>query len=275
MTESDPFFGRDARYFKDEQYRDSSNLAPRWLLHEEYSTASVPWFEWVALQIEWQRGAQVLEMGCGPGLFWERAHAILPRLHLTLTDLSRGMVDEAWARARNVGHHFSVNAAVVDAQSVPFDDCAFDVVLADHMLYHVPDPPRAVAEVARVLVPGGVFVAATNGPRHLRELMTIRTEVFGAVASTESHASIFGPDNGLAILREHFSSVVWVPYPDELACTNPADVLGYLASFPPAQGASDQERRQLEEAIDAAFEASNGVLRVTKDAGAFVALSPP
>ena len=68
MTESDPFFGRDARYFTDEQYRDSSNLAPRWLLHEEYSTASVPWFEWVALQIEWQRGAQVLELGCGLAL---------------------------------------------------------------------------------------------------------------------------------------------------------------------------------------------------------------
>ncbi len=100
VTESDPFFGRDARYFREEQYIDSSNLAPRWLLHEEYSTASVPWFEWVALQIEWPRGARVLEMGCGPGLFWERAHAILPRLHVTLTDLSRGHGRRANARWR-------------------------------------------------------------------------------------------------------------------------------------------------------------------------------
>ena len=160
---------------------------------------------------------------------------------------------------------------MVDAQSVPFGDCAFDVVLADHMLYHVPDPRRAVAEAARALVPGGVFIAGTNGPRHLRELMKIRTEVFGAVASTESHAAIFGPDNGLAMLRDHFSSVVWVPYPDELACTNPADVLGYLTSFPPAEGAGPDERRQLEDAIDAAFDAGDGVFRVTKESGAFVA----
>jgi SAM-dependent methyltransferase len=271
VTAADPFFGQDAAYFKEEQYRDSSNLTPRWILHEEYSTASVPWFEWVALQVEWQRGAQVLEMGCGPGLFWERAQAILPRLHVTLTDLSRGMVDEALARTRTVGHHFSINAAVVDAQSVPFDDGAFDVVLADHMLYHVPDPRRAVAEAARVLVPGGVFIAGTNGPRHLHELMRIRTGVFGGVASTESHAAIFGPENGLAMLRECFDSVVWVPYPDELACTNPADVLAYLTSFPPAQGASPEERHELEDAIDGVFDAGDGVFRITKESGVFVA----
>jgi SAM-dependent methyltransferase len=183
------------------------------------------------------------------------------------------MVDEALARTRTVGHHFSINAAVVDAQSVPFADAVFDVVLADHMLYHVPDPRRAVAEAARVLAPGGVFVAATNGPRHLRELMHLRTRVFGGVASTESHAAIFGPANGLAMLRDHFSSVAWVPYRDELACTSPADVLAYLTSFPPAQGASADERRQLEDAIEAEFVAGDGVFRVTKESGAFVALS--
>ena len=271
MTAADPFFGQDAAYFKEEQYRDSSNLTPRWILHEEYSTASVPWWEWVALQVEWQRGAHVLEIGCGPGFFWERAHELLPRLHVHLTDLSSGMVDEALARARAVGHHLSIDAAVVDAQSLPFDDCSFDIALADHMLYHVPAPRRAVAEAARVLAPGGVFVAATNGPRHLSELMSIRTDVFGASASTESHAAIFGPENGLEMLRECFDSVVWVAYPDELACTNPADVLEYLTSFPPAQTASADEQRRLADAIDAAFEAGDGVFRITKDAGAFVA----
>lgn len=272
MTGSDPFFGRDARYFKDEQYRDSSNLVARATLHEEYGTAHVPWFEWVALQIEWQRGARVLEVGSGPGWFWDRAREVLPRLHVVLSDLSAGMVDEAIARVRGTTRHFSVDGIVADAQAIPLADNSFDVVMANHMLYHVPDPRRAVAEAARVLTPGGVFVATTNGPRHLRQLMEIRSEVFGVEANTGGYAERFGPESGYGMLRGSFASVQWVNYDDELWCTNPVDVVAYLESFPPGAGADDAARERLEREVAARFE-SDGVLRVTKETGAFVALT--
>ena len=271
---TDPFFGRDQKYLKVDQYRDSSNLVPRWVLHEEYSTADVPWFEWVALQIEWQRGARVLEIGCGPGWFWDRAHDVLPRLHLTLSDLSRGMVDEAVTRVSGMPHHLSAAGFAADAQALPLDDNAFDIAIANHMLYHVPDPRLAVTEVARVLAPSGVFVAATNGPRHLRQLMEIRTEVFGAEATSARHAEIFGPENGYGMLRASFASVQWIGYDDELVCTNPVDVVAYLASFPPAQQAGDAARRRLEDAVAARF-TGDGLFRVTKETGVFVAVLDP
>jgi SAM-dependent methyltransferase len=50
------------------------------------------------------------------------------------------------------------------------------------MLYHVPDPALAVAELARVLRPDGVLVAAARGPGHLIELHEIEREVFGDAA---------------------------------------------------------------------------------------------
>src|ERR1700683_2753522 len=57
-----------------------------------------------------------------------------------------------------------------DITALPFRDGTFDVVLAAHMLYHVPDRPAAVRELRRVLAPGGVCIAVTNGARHLRSL---------------------------------------------------------------------------------------------------------
>ena len=43
--------------------------------------------------------------------------------------------------------------AVLDLQALPFPEACFDAVIANHMLYHVPDRPRALAEVQRVLKP--------------------------------------------------------------------------------------------------------------------------
>src|SRR6266581_1282352 len=63
-----------------------------------------------------------------------------------------------------------IDARVGDVQKLPFADGEFDVALAAWMLYHVPDLDRGLAELARVLRPGGRLVAVTNAEDHLREL---------------------------------------------------------------------------------------------------------
>ena len=71
------------------------------------------------------------------------------------------------------------SAQVFDAQELPFPDDAFDVVVANHMLYHVPEPARAAAEIGRVLRPDGLLLAATNGPDHLDVIADISRRVLG------------------------------------------------------------------------------------------------
>ena len=66
-----------------------------------------------------------------------------------------------------------VDARVGDVQEPPFEDASFDVVVAAWMLYHVPDLDRAVAELARVLRPGGRLVATTNAADHLQEMLEL------------------------------------------------------------------------------------------------------
>jgi ubiquinone/menaquinone biosynthesis C-methylase UbiE len=97
--------------------------------------------------------AQVLEVGPGPGWFSRELAAALPRGQLHLLDVQPEMLAQARARAASP----VVDTTVGDACALPFEDATFDAVVATAVLGETPDPALAVAEVARVLRPGGRF----------------------------------------------------------------------------------------------------------------------
>jgi SAM-dependent methyltransferase len=268
------FAGGDQAYLRDVQYRDASRLTARADLHARYGTAEVPWFEWVRTRLELFDGARVLDAGCGAGWLWAESSAAWPAdVALVLCDLSPGMVDEAVGRASAGDRFASVDGRAVDVQRMPFDAGSFDRVVANHMLYHLPDPALGVAELARVVAADGVVVAATNGRRHVQELHEVEASVFGD-HEIDHTVAMFGAENGLAILRDHFDDVRWLRYRDELRCTDPADVVAYSCSSPPGEDATSEQRAQLEAAIARCFEDGGGVMTITKDVGAFVCCSP-
>jgi SAM-dependent methyltransferase len=135
---------------------------------------------------------RVLEVGCGPG---ELAARIRDELgaDVAAVDISPRMVELARGRG--------VDARVGDVQELPFVAQAFDCAVAAWMLYHVPDPGRALAELARVLEPGGRLVAITNAPDHLRELRAL----LGLPIDRAAHP--FSAANGEELLRRHFERV--------------------------------------------------------------------
>lgn len=268
------FAGGDQRYLREEQYRDASRLAVRTSLHLRYGTAAVPWFDWVRSLADLQPHQQVLEVGCGSGALWDLGrHAESDGIELVLCDLSPGMVAEAVARASAIGRLGRVEGREVDAQALPFDDAAFDRVIANHMLYHLPDPALGVAELARVVRGDGLVVTATNGSHHMRELRELKSPIFGSPL-VDPTVDVFGVDVGFGALREHFAEVRWVRYEDELRCTDPADVLAYACSTPPGEDATPAQRAALAEAIAAAFDEGGGVMRISKDVGCFVCRTP-
>lgn len=134
----------------------------------------------------------VLEVGCGPG---ELAARIRDELgaDVVAVDISPRMVELARRR--------DLDARVGDVQELPFAAGTFDCAVAAWMLYHVPDPDRALGELARVLGPGGRLVAVTNAPDHLRELRAL----LGLPTDRAAHP--FSAANGERLLRRHFSSV--------------------------------------------------------------------
>lgn len=268
------FAGGDQRYLRDEQYADPTRLAQRANLHARWGTGPVPWFEWVASHVDLAAGSRVLEAGCGAGWLWEAAGIAVPAgVTLTLSDLSIGMVQAAVDRVRPLGRFAEVRGVVADLQHLPEADGSFDRVVANHMLYHLPDPESGVRELARIVDPDGTVVVATNGRRHLQEVWRIRGEVFDE-AAVDRTIDVFGVETGFPILRDHFDDVRWVRFEDELRCRAAGDVVAFICSTPPGETASETQHRQLVEAVERAFRSGEGELRITKDTGCFVCRRP-
>ncbi len=262
------FAGGDQGYLRDVQYRTGVRLDARAHLHRAYSTAATTLPTFCAALIDWAAVTDVLEVGCGTGLFW--LNGVSPSsVDLTLTDLSPGMVDEACERARGAGFG-AVSGRTCDVQSLPFDGERFDLVLANHMLYHVPDPDLAISELARVMRADGVVLAATNGRGHMREIDEVIAETFGDHG--EELAEVFGIDTGEARLRERFASVVWHAYDNDLIVDDVDAVVAYGLSFPPGDAATPDEQAAFAAAVARRF--VDGRLRIRTRAGVFVCRSP-
>jgi SAM-dependent methyltransferase len=135
--------------------------------------------------------ARVLDAGCGTGEFAERVQRELGAAVCAI-DLSARMVELTAQRG--------VEAEVADIQALPFADGTFDVVVANWVLYHVEDLDRGLAELARVLRPGGALVAGTQGRGHLLNVWRLLGDPWQPELS-------FDDVNGLEALRRHFASV--------------------------------------------------------------------
>jgi ubiquinone/menaquinone biosynthesis C-methylase UbiE len=250
------------------QYRDSRKLAARAKLNREYTIAETPWFKWVAQRLPVKAEDRILDIGCGPGWFWLAAAKSLPeRLALTLSDLSAGMVAEAMERCRTL-RAWSVTAQEADASRLPFADESFDGVVAMHMLYHLADPEAGIAEMFRVLKPGGWLALTTNGAGNMRELYELTT-AFGSAPADPAGAA-FGYDAAERLMRACFGNVGMEQHPASLRASDPEDVFLALTSYPPGEGAPEPQLVSLRDAIDRAFRKGGGVLESRKETALFL-----
>ena len=254
---------------QEEQYGTDANLAARQRLwatsRREPPLDLVGWVLDLA-GLEPGSDGDVLDLGCGNGLY---EGALVRRAHqgkLIALDLSAGMLSRVTGASR----------IQADVQALPIASATFDVVLAPHMLYHVPDIEAAAAETRRVLRTDGVFVAVTNGLTNTAELGGLLEAAVGTgwriIRPADRHFSL---ETGASKLSGAFETVRRVDCPASEVVINDLDVLaGYWRSlatnYEPEVGQPWND--VVERALQLAKKATDdrGELRATTSIGAFV-----
>lgn len=221
MSEHSPdagvILGNDAAQVRS-QYADTSRLATRSAFWAPQPPGESPQDRAIAA-LRASGARRVLEIGCGQGVFAARMVSELGA-EVVATDQSEAMVAATAARG--------VTAERADAGALPYEADSFDAVVAMWMLYHVPDLDRTFSEVRRVLRPGGIFVAVTNGAGHTADL---RAAVGLGPAITQ-----FMAEDGADRLARHFDQVD-TQLTSGRAVADHATARAYVASFAPEAAA--------------------------------------
>ncbi|MFI8322037.1 class I SAM-dependent methyltransferase [Streptomyces sp. NPDC085529] len=205
-------------------YNGDRDLAARQSLYQ-WQTPRYDLPGLVAEQLGDVRG-RVVDIGCGNGKFIQRLRQDRPDLSLLGLDIAPGIL---------AGVPGPV--VVADATRLPMAAGSVDAALALHMLYHVPDIPQAVRELARVVARDGLVVASTNSDRDKAELDDLWQRAAGDVLGVErgpariSLSARFSLEKAPTFLGEEFSRVEVIELPGTITVRDPEPVIAHMASY--------------------------------------------
>jgi 2-polyprenyl-3-methyl-5-hydroxy-6-metoxy-1,4-benzoquinol methylase len=213
-------------------YASDENLRVRQDIHDRYTVPARSFVEWVLSRVDWQPGASVLDIGCGPGLYYDKIRQQGFDIHYHGVDLLPSMI------VNHSGRQDNTPLLVADIQALPYSNACFDIVMANHMLYHVQDIDAAIREVRRVLKPGGVLLVATNSVNTMPELQVLMRRAIvlltrgGAaqVRAPELPSDRFSLESGTRMLSRHFYAVVRHDMPSTLVFSDVEPAMAYLES---------------------------------------------
>lgn len=212
-----------------EQYKNDKNLNLRSNLHS-YNINKVDWDKWCFNQIDFKRNSNILELGCGSGKFWRKNEEKIDKsLNITLSDFSKSMLKIAKAKLKDSSCNFVFEE--INAENIPYDDNTFDIVIAQHMIYFVPDIEKALNEIKRVLKPGGVFYVTANSCDSMKELNELVNNFDpDSGLNSNGYSTRFELENGENILKKYFRNVDVEVLNGKIIVNDPKPVVEYKAS---------------------------------------------
>lgn len=211
-----------------QQYITDEALRIQQEINDKYTVPATNHVEWVLSNMLWQGTETVLDLGAASGTY----HDVLLRWHPDITyyglDYSPGMLNQ----------HPGKRLVLADAQTIPYTDDSFDVVMANDMLYHLQDIPSAIQEIRRVMRPGGTLLAATSSSQTMPQLQVLMRRAILLLARSGAsqiqpppHASDrFSLEAGTRQLARHFYAVRRADLPTQMVFPEIDPLMEYLES---------------------------------------------
>lgn len=250
------------------QYQNASNINARIALHRDYSTNQEGWFRWLFQFLSFFPGMRILELGCGNGDLWTENLEQIPKdVSIVLSDSSEGMVHEV---QRKLGNDDRFSFGVFDMDHIPFENSAFDAVIANHVLFYSPAIDATLQEICRVMKPKASFYCSTYGHNHMKEITQLVQRFNPEIRlSSEALYEVFGLKNGEEILSSVFSSVSCQRYKDSIWLNEAEPLISYILSCHGNQNRLllnhyKEFNEYVQQEVSSGFE-------ITKDAGLFIA----
>ncbi|WP_392486814.1 class I SAM-dependent methyltransferase [Haloimpatiens sp. FM7315] len=255
---------RESEYVE-KQYENILSLNERQNFHEKYSINKEGFKSWLYKQYEFTKMCSILELGSGKGDLWKNHISdIVPEFKLVLSDFSDGMVEYL----RNEYDKFPVDIKKIDIQDIPYDNDTFDIIIANSMLYHIPNIDKALCEVYRVLKKGGKFYTATFGENGLTKFIFDTLKELQLVNENKTNVS-FTLQNGYEQLRMHFANVQCREYYDRMEISESKDLVEYIYSMTSMEGLSESQKTTMIDFYEKKKNAA-GIIEIPKEYGMFI-----
>lgn len=210
-------------------YRFPDPLMARPILQLKYGRQD--WYQWLALNIPFEVGSTVADVGCGDGAFWATALQFIPKdLTLRLFDIDAASIDRATDLLGRIGIFGDWQAAVASAEHLPIQRASVNVTLAFNVLHQLEDPLCAIREFTRITRPGGTIAISANPTSSMSEISTVFDKSLGKHRNKKMHR--FGSEDATRLCKLLFDDVSVLEYNDDLVITDPIDILGYMISMP-------------------------------------------
>jgi ubiquinone/menaquinone biosynthesis C-methylase UbiE len=217
------------KQFSNDQYSNENRLNARIQIYDFCENKNY-WHEWVFDNLDFSNVTRVLELGCGNGILWkENLHRVPENVHILVSDNSEGMVDAA--RKALEKHHHQFEFEIIDACQIPFKDNNFQMIIANHMLYHIENKKQVFSEIDRLLTANGFAYASTLSTRNLNELIDIISEfdnslLFDNIQTIRN----FNLENGEDVISGYFNVANSYIYQNDIIIRNTEPLILYLAS---------------------------------------------
>ena len=247
-----------------EQYAKQDNLDIRVNIHKKYSKNKLGFNNWIFSNYQITNEVKVLELGCGTGELWKSNSDSIDKMkQLVITDFSKDMVKTTKSV---IGNRNNVNYTIMDIQKISFENETFDIVIANMLLHHVNDIPKALSEVNRILKTGGIFYCATFGENGVVDYLA---SLFKDEINQDLENKSFTLQNGKRYLSRYFNSVDTLLYDDELQVTSTDDLVKYIQSFKGISEIGSLEEKVIRKRLEMHFH--KGMLIIPKEYGMFIA----